>query len=77
LQESICKTWKRKPTKFTFWEAKKTKRREAQAYGDDHENGDDRSEADAGNGSIFVSGQSEWDEEEDAETTAIIRFRIA
>jgi len=50
---------------------------EAQADGDDHENGDDRSEADAGDGSVFVSGQSEWDEEEDAETTAITRFRVA
>jgi hypothetical protein len=50
---------------------------EAQADRDDHENGDDRSEADAGDGSIFVSGQSEWDEEEDAETTAITRFRVA
>jgi len=50
---------------------------EAQADGDDHENGGDRSEADARDGSIFVSGQSEWDEKEDAETTAITRFRVA
>jgi hypothetical protein len=51
---------------------------EAQADGDDNENGDDRSEADAGDGSIVVSDQSEWDEEEEnAETTAITRFRVA
>jgi hypothetical protein len=31
---------------------------EAQADGDDHENGDDRSEADAGDGSIVVSDES-------------------
>ncbi len=48
-----------------------------QADGDDHENGDDRSEANAGDGSIFVSSQSEWDEEEDVETTTITRFRVA
>jgi hypothetical protein len=51
---------------------------EAQADGDDHENGDDRSEADAEDGSVVVSheseldevsdsGRSEWDEEESAD----------
>jgi hypothetical protein len=38
----------------------------AQADGDDHENGDDRSEADAGDGSIVVYDQSELDEVSDA-----------
>jgi hypothetical protein len=51
---------------------------EAQADGDDHENGDYRSEADAEDGSVVVSdesefdevsdsGRSEWDEEESAD----------
>ncbi len=51
---------------------------EAQADGDDHENDDDRSEADAEDGSVVVSdeseldevsdsGRSEWDEEESAD----------
>jgi hypothetical protein len=49
---------------------------EAHADGDDHENGDDRSEADVEDGSVVASdeseldevsdfGRSEWDEEED------------
>jgi hypothetical protein len=51
---------------------------EAQADGDDHENSDDRSEADAEDGSVVVSdeseldevsdsGRSEWDEEKSAD----------
>ncbi len=39
---------------------------EAQADGDDHENGNHRSEADTGDGSIVVSDQSESDEVSDA-----------
>jgi len=39
---------------------------EAQADGDDHENGEDRSESDAGDGPIVVSDQSELDEVSDA-----------
>ncbi|CAK9880952.1 unnamed protein product [Sphagnum jensenii] len=39
---------------------------EAQADGDDHENGDDRSEADAEDGSVVVSDESELDEVSDS-----------
>ncbi|CAK9277117.1 unnamed protein product [Sphagnum jensenii] len=39
---------------------------EAQAEGDDHENGDDRSEADAEDGSVVVSDESELDEVSDS-----------
>ncbi|CAK9277121.1 unnamed protein product [Sphagnum jensenii] len=39
---------------------------EAQADGDDHENGDDRSEADAEDGSVVVSDESELEEVSDS-----------
>jgi len=59
---------------------------EAQAEGDDHENGDDLSEADAEDESVVVSyeseldeisdsGRSEWDEEESADEEGIMLLK--
>jgi hypothetical protein len=59
---------------------------EAQAHGDDHENGDDLSEADAEDESVVVSyeseldeisdsGRSEWDEEESADEEGIMLLK--
>jgi len=59
---------------------------EAQADGDDHENGNDLSEADAEDGSVVVSyeseldeisdsGRSEWYEEESADEEGIMLLK--
>jgi len=59
---------------------------EAQADGDDHENGNDLSKADAEDGSVVVSyeseldeisdsGRSEWDEEESVDEEGIMLLK--